>query len=105
MILVHIADILQPTFGTSCPASPLIVYAERGLFSAQVNWTEPVATDNSGVQPAVKSNYQPPQRLSQGTHVIIYTAVDQSGNKATCSFLVKIKGKNRIHIRYGYVLA
>ncbi|XP_078342994.1 LOW QUALITY PROTEIN: sushi repeat-containing protein SRPX2-like [Oculina patagonica] len=83
-------DILPPTFGATCPASLLIVYAERGLFSALVNWTEPVATDNSGFQPVVTSNYQPLQRLSQGTHVITYTAVDQSGNKATCSFAIEV---------------
>ncbi|KAL9960422.1 hypothetical protein ACROYT_G033877 [Oculina patagonica] len=87
---INCTDILPPTFGASCPASPLIVYAERGLFSAQVNWTEPVATDNSGFPPAVTSIYQPLQRLSQGTYVIVYTAVDQSGNKATCSFTIKV---------------
>jgi len=85
---------LPPTFGIKCPASPLLVYAERDMFSAEVNWTEPVATDNSGIMPRVTSNYQPPQRLSQGTHVIIYTAEDQSKNKATCSFTVKVTGAN-----------
>lgn len=94
LMLNRISDILPPIFGATCPSSPLIVYAERGLFSNQVNWTEPVATDNSGFPPAVTSNYQPLQRLSQGTYVIVYTAVDQSGNKATCSFTVKVKGRD-----------
>ncbi|KAL9960419.1 hypothetical protein ACROYT_G033874 [Oculina patagonica] len=88
---INCTDTLPPTFGATCPTGPLIVYAERGLFSAQVNWTEPVATDNSGVPPAVTSNYHSPQRLGQGTHVIMYTAVDQLGNKVTCSFTVKVK--------------
>ena len=57
-----------------------------------MNWTEPVATDNSGVAPTVTSNYQSPQRFIQGTHVIIYTAVDQSGNNATCKFHVQVLG-------------
>ena len=87
------ADVLSPSFGVTCPASSFLAYAERGRFSAQVNWTEPVATDNSGVSPAVTSNYQPPQELSQGIHVIIYTAVDQSGNTAICDFTVKVAGK------------
>ena len=99
--LVHIADILSPTFGATCPTSLLVVYAERGLFSAQVNWNEPVATDNSGVPPAVTSNYKPLQRLSQGTHVIVYTAVDQSRNNATCSFTVAVTGTKR-HIQVSF---
>ena len=100
---MYIVDVLPPTFDITCPASPLIVFAERGLFSAQVNWTEPIATDNSGFPPAVTSNYQPLQRLGQGTHVIIYTAVDQSGNKATCSFTVKIKGKKVCYLNSFFV--
>jgi len=92
--LVLFPDILPPTFGATCPSSRFVVYAERGLFSAEVNWTEPAATDNSGILPAVTSNHQPLQRFSQGTHVITYTAVDQSGNKVTCNFTIDVIGKN-----------
>ncbi|KAL9960423.1 hypothetical protein ACROYT_G033878 [Oculina patagonica] len=60
---INCTDILPPTFGATCPAR---------------------------FQPVVTSNYQPLQRLSQGTHVITYTAVDQSGNKATCSFAIEV---------------
>jgi len=91
--LVDFADIHPPTFGATCPSSPLAVYAERGLFSAEVNWTEPAATDNSGILPTVTSNHQPLQRFNQGTHVITYTAVDQSGNTATCNFTIDVIGK------------
>ena len=90
--LVCNSDSQPPTFGVSCPESPITAYAERDKFTALVNWTEPVATDNSGVAPTVTSNYQSPQRFSQGTHVITYTAVDQSGNKATCTFTVYVTG-------------
>lgn len=92
MLLFHITDVSPPTFVVACPASPLQVYAERGLFSAQVSWSEPVATDNSGVPPTVTSNHQPPQRFSQGTHVVMYTAEDQSANKASCSFTIEVMG-------------
>lgn len=92
-LCASIADVQSPSFGVTCPASSFLAYTELGRFSAQVNWTEPVATDNSGVPPAVTSNYQPPQRLSEGIHVIMYTAVDQSGNTATCDFTVKVVGK------------
>ena len=97
-ILVHLADNLPPTFGATCPSSPSVVYGDRGLSSAQVKWTEPVATDNSGVPPIVTSNYQPLQRFDQGTHVITYIAVDQSGNKATCNFTIYVIGKKKKQI-------
>lgn len=90
--LVLFVDVLPPTFGVTCPTSPLLVFAERGMFSAQVNWNRPNATDNSGAAPSLSSNYKPPQRFSQGTHVITYTAVDQSGNRATCIFTIKVIG-------------
>ena len=97
-ITVCISDVQPPVFGVPCPGGPIVAYAERDKFSALVNWTEPVAIDNSGVTPAVTSNCQSPQRFSQGTHVITYTAVDQSGNKATCSFTVKVLGNNMFGI-------
>ena len=57
-----------------------------------VNWTEPVATDNSGLSPKVTTNYHSPQRFGEGAHVIVYNAMDQSGNKATCTFTVVVTG-------------
>ena len=94
--LVLIADVIPPTFGVTCPTSQLLVYAERSKFSAQVNWNEPVAIDNLGAAPSLTSNYKPPQRFSQGIHVITYTAVDQSGNRATCTFAIKVIGITKV---------
>lgn len=92
----HIADVSPPTFNATCPSSPLQVYAELGLFSAKVSWNEPTATDNSEVPPTVTWNHQPPQRFSKGSHVIIYTAEDQSANKATCSFTIEVIGIHNV---------
>ena len=61
-----------------------------------MNWTVPGATDNSGEVPKVTSNYYPPRRFSQGTHVIKYTALDQSGNNATCTFTIEIIGNEKV---------
>ena len=85
-------DSQAPSFGVSCPRSVLLSYAEKGTFSALVNWTSPVATDNSALTPKVTSNFQSPQTFSQGNHVITYTAEDKSGNKANCTFTVKVIG-------------
>ena len=78
------------------------MYAERGMFSAQVNWTEPVATDNLGDAPSLTSNYKQPQRFTQGTHVVTYTALDQSGNMATCTFDVEVLGMKRLFLDVFY---
>lgn len=91
LIFKYISDILPPSFGATCPQGPLLVYAEQGRFSADVNWTEPVAIDNSGVV-AVTSNYQPPRRFNQGTHLITYSAKDQSRKRTICSFTIKVIG-------------
>ena len=91
-LFLFFTDTEPPTFGVTCPVNQLIAYAERDAFSAMINWTEPVAIDNSGAKPTVTSNYQSPQRFSHGSHVIAYTAVDQSGNKATCTFTVNVLG-------------
>ena len=48
------------------------------------------------------SNYQSPQRFSQGTHVITYTAVDQSGNNATCKFQVQVIGNEILNGKLAY---
>lgn len=82
----------------------MIAYAEWDKFSAVVNWTEPVATDNSGLSPKVTTNYHSPQRFGKGAHVIVYTAMDQSGNKATCTFRVVVTGITNYLVGVTYIM-
>ena len=82
----------------------MIAYAEWDKFSAVVNWTEPVATDNSGLSPIVTTNYHSPQRFGKGAHVIVYTAMDQSGNKATCAFTVVVTGITNYRVGVTYIM-
>lgn len=90
----NFSDELPPSFGDSCPMESLLVHTESGQFSAVVTWTVPVATDNSGIPPKVTSNFMdPPHRMAEGTHVVIYTATDMSGNKKLCSITIKVVGK------------
>lgn len=85
---------LPPSFGDSCPMDPLLVHTESGKFSAVVTWQVPVASDNSGIPPEVRSNVvDPPHRMAEGTHVVIYTATDMSGNKAVCSIDIRVVGQ------------
>lgn len=82
----------------------MIAYAEWDKFSALVNWTEPVATDNSGLSPKVTTNYHSPQRFGEGAHVIGYNAMDQSGNKATCTFTVVVTGITNYRVGVTYIM-
>ena len=62
--------------------------------TVMVNWTEPVAWDNSNLMPNVTVNppgIRPPHRFNETTFVV-YTAVDGSGNKKQCSFKVIVVG-------------
>ena len=82
----------------------MIAYAERDTFSALVNWTEPVATDNSGLTPKMRTNYHSPQKFGKGAHVIVYSAMDQSGNKATCTFTVVVTGITNYRVGVTYIM-
>lgn len=63
--------------------------------SALVNWTVPVAMDNSDLEPnitVVPLGIIPPYNFNNTT-VVVYTATDASGNKDVCSFKVILEGK------------
>ena len=62
--------------------------------TALVNWTEPVPLDNSNLPPqvtVVPAGISPPHVFNKTT-LIVYTAIDTSGNKRECSFRVVLKG-------------
>ncbi|KAJ7360015.1 hypothetical protein OS493_019103 [Desmophyllum pertusum] len=58
--------------------------------TALVNWTEPVALDNSNLAPEVTvrpPGISPPHIFNETT-LVVYTAIDASGNERQCSFRV-----------------
>ncbi|KAJ7360021.1 hypothetical protein OS493_019109 [Desmophyllum pertusum] len=58
--------------------------------TALVNWTEPVALDNSNLAPQVTVSppgISPPHIFNETT-LVVYTAIDASGNERQCSFRV-----------------
>ena len=67
--------------------------------TALVNWTEPVARDNSNLAPnvtVVPPGINPPHIFNKST-VVVYTARDASGNKGECSFKVVLEGESDIY--------
>ena len=55
-----------------------------------VTWTEPTATDNSGMTPRVIRTHQPGTSFPVGTTTVTYMFMDMTGNRAQCSFGVTI---------------
>ena len=77
---------------TYCPSD--ITIDDATTNEIKVNWQEPTATDNSGVVPVVHSNEQAGKHFDvPGSYEVLYTATDESGNTATCSFLITLKRK------------
>lgn len=57
-----------------------------------VTWNEPSAMDNDGIA-SFSVDLVNGSVFTVGNTTVTYTAVDLSGNEATCSFLVTVEGK------------
>ena len=77
---------------TFCPGDILIDNATE--LQMRIYWQQPLASDNSGVPPAIYSNRHAGDLFSvPGSCEIVVKAVDGSGNKATCSFRITLQSK------------
>ena len=66
--------------------------------TALVNWTEPIALDNSNLSPQITvtpPGVRPPHVFNETT-TIVYAANDASGNKKECSFRVVLEGESAV---------
>ncbi|XP_071488839.1 hyalin-like [Diadema antillarum] len=63
---------------------------ELGVTGTQVTWTEPTATDASGVVNIVSRSINPGTFFPVGTTDVTYTFADGSGNTANCTFRVTV---------------
>ena len=63
----------------------------NGLPAANITWTEPTATDNSGLQ-TLTSTHSPGSTFSIGVVTVQYRAVDPYGNNVIETFTVTING-------------
>ncbi|XP_070545132.1 serine-rich adhesin for platelets-like [Ptychodera flava] len=72
----------------TCPED-ITATTSIGINSNAVTWSNPVATDDSGCA-KVSSSRDPGSIFSLGETVVTYEAVDPSGNKDSCSFIVEM---------------
>jgi gliding motility-associated-like protein len=77
-----------PNF-TSCPPN-IDVAADNATCGKIVSWPPPTVTDNCGVL-SVISDHDPGDFFPVGTTVVKYTATDNYGNTAQCSFNVRVR--------------
>ena len=84
---VTVNDIDPPVIA-DCPAD--IVVSASDPNGQVVTWQTPVVTDNCD-QPKVKVSHTPGTPFPLGTTEVTYTATDNAGNVATCSFTVVIQ--------------
>ena len=81
----------DPPVVIGCPSN-VAVAAPSGTVTQPATWTEPTATDNSGMTPTVTQSHQPGDSFPIGMTQVTYTFQDPSGNDATCQFTVTGNG-------------
>lgn len=91
-------DVEPPRF-LNCP-SRQTVYAQKGKTTVTVSWALVKATDNDmfPITPQPRPNVKSTHEFAEGSHTVIYTAMDQSRNKAFCYFRVNVRGKKCCNI-------
>ncbi|XP_041480035.1 uncharacterized protein LOC121427594 isoform X5 [Lytechinus variegatus] len=78
---------------SGCP-SAISVNTDSGVASWAANWTEPTATDNSGIQTLI-SDYYLGYPMPIGSTTVTYTSTDVTGYSATCMFVVTVIDNER----------
>lgn len=66
--------------------------------SRNVNWEEPLFSDNSNEDVFIESSHKPGDYFPVDKTTVTYTATDNSGNNASCTFNITIKCKLKKNI-------
>ncbi len=85
--VINLQDTSDPVI-TGCPANIAVVSSPN--CQAVVSWTAPTATDDCGLQ-SLTSNFAPGTSFGPGVYTVTYTATDNCGNTASCSFTVTVQ--------------
>ena len=84
-------DDVAPWF-TNCP-NDIIEYA-GDMYGAVVEWDEPIAEDNVGIEEPIERTHLPGDYFQEGVHHIENVAQDKAGNEAVCEFTITITAGN-----------
>ncbi|MEM1340157.1 MAG: HYR domain-containing protein [Bacteroidota bacterium] len=83
-----VEDTVDPVL-SGCPTN-IVTTVDGGSCGAVVTWVAPTATDNCGGVTVTNNNYNSGDSFLPGITTVIYTATDDSGNTASCSFTVTV---------------
>lgn len=92
-----LTDKTPPSFNGTCPNNT-VFYATECSSRALFTWTEPIATDNSEHVSISYPGIRPPVNLSIGLYNVMYSAIDSSGNRANCTFIVQVLASKSRHL-------
>ncbi|MEW5804371.1 MAG: HYR domain-containing protein [bacterium] len=81
-----------PPMVSHCP-SDITAYNDPGKQGAAITWIPPTFTDNWRIA-SVTSTHKPGDFFPIGNTIVTYTAQDDNGNNATCSFTVTVAPDN-----------
>ena len=76
----------------------MVFYAKECASRALLTRIEPIATDNSGHLSISYPGIRPPVNLSIGLYHLMYSAIDGSGNRANCTFIVQVLTSKSLHL-------
>ena len=90
-------DETPPSFNDTCPSN-MVFYAMECSSRALLAWIEPIAIDNSGHVSISFPGIRPPVNLSIGLYDVMYSAIDRSGNRANCTFIIQVIASKSLHL-------
>ena len=83
-----------PPVISNCPRSSTYTIPV-GISTISITWTEPTASDNSGVALTMFQSHRPGDIFEVGTTEVLYVFTDPSGSVAMCAF--DVTGKLACH--------
>ena len=93
-IVILFKDSEAPSFGETCPSTQS-VFADEGKTLATVTWGPVTASDNDQASITVSPQVTSPHVFSEGSHTVVYTATDPSGNTNHCYFQITVQGEKQ----------
>ncbi|XP_038072382.1 uncharacterized protein LOC119740947 isoform X2 [Patiria miniata] len=79
----------EPPIISNCPQNITKVTSDQEAVKA--SWVEPTATDNLGPPQLMSSNHRPGNWFPPGSTTVTYSARDNAGNRAECSFVILVE--------------
>lgn len=87
LLTIFPVDTMKPVIN-DCPQD-IFREMEAGMVGVFVYWTEPIATDNSGMIPfLIERTNAPGDNFPPGNTTVRYKFLDFSSNVAVCSFSI-----------------